>query len=644
MHPTPSAFLAMAVLVFVPGMLVLSAFRSELGLLKRLTLAPALSLAVVFILGEATQLAGVPFGPVAFLATLAGLGVLAYHGRRQTPHASEMPAPGEASPQLRRAHVLLAAAILLCSVTWAHAIGDGSARTPPKRDSANHGVIAARIARFETMDPARVLAYQTPGGGRPADFYPMAFHGEVALANRVAGVPIADGLVAGTVLFLVVVLPLGIFGLARKLLPAQPLFAGIAAFLLAGIGFFPFIPWTWGGLALIVGTCITPAVALSILKYIDGKTRWMSLAIAAMASVAVFGTHTSELALTAMLVASIVLETVVDQRSVHNLKLYVGRATLVCAAFLLLVLPSIPQFLSDAGQKATVDHVNLRAVPSAFVRLISFLSFPHGLDVVFWLAVAGLAVCLYRRSLLSLALVALANLLLFLFASTTAGPLRNFTMPWYHQPDRLALNFVLILPFFGAFAVLGVMPLLKQLLRNNTAVQRIAVPVAWAVVAGVALTWPLSNGRIGKLAVQEYVLIEPSAERAFEFLRRNTASGDRVLNDRNNDGALWAYTYEGVELVFDFEPKVQDQHWKERKWLLEHVGDFGRDPRVQELLRKYNVRYVYFNERQWIGDGWPPRELDLAALRSNPSICEPFHRGTAHVFEFLQNGTCQKAA
>src|SRR5437867_8139486 len=83
------AALGLAVVLLLPGVLVLTTLRVRLTVAECLALVPACSLGIVFVLAEVLTLVGVPFGPPAFAALTLGLAAVAavrvrldWHGAR----------------------------------------------------------------------------------------------------------------------------------------------------------------------------------------------------------------------------------------------------------------------------------------------------------------------------------------------------------------------------------------------------------------------------------------------------------------------------------------------------------------------------------------------------------------------------------
>jgi hypothetical protein len=64
-------------------------------------------------------------------------------------------------------------------------------------------------------------------------------------------------------------------------------------------------------------------------------------------------------------------------------------------------------------------------------------------------------------------------------------------------------------------------------------------------------------------------------------------------------------------------------------FLLTHLRRLGRSGRVQQLARRYRVRWVYFDERSITVFR---HTLDLAGLLANPRLRPVFRDGPVHVF------------
>ncbi|MDQ1493110.1 MAG: D-galactosaminyltransferase [Actinomycetota bacterium] len=628
MTPSPAALLALAVLGFVPGALLYRAIRPAGSRLECVALAPVLSLAFVFLFGEFSTLTGVPFAPAPYLVALGLLAVVA--GWRR----SRLRRPLDPSAIPRTAALLLAGGIALSAMSWVLGI-HGLGTTPPYTDSVNHGLMAAQVADRESLDPGRVLgsdASDSAAETHETAYYPLAIHGNVALANGLFGIGFADGLLAVTFLFAVVVLPTGLFLATRALIPGSNTTAGFAALLGATTGFFPLLPMSFGGLPLVVGLAMVPAVAVTLAAYFSGRDTIGAAAIGVLGAVGILGTHTSELPLLAIFVACMALESLLRGRqSVTDL---LRRATVAGALFLLLVAPSLQSVVGGTTERSGINEGRPASVVEALADLRGIVGQGGG-DLLLVAATVGIAISIRRRRHAAMLGALGCNLALFLIASCVQGPLRALTVPWYQHPGRIALNLALVIPFFAAVALVDLAPAVARRLERarpvDDLIPALAVGLAMAV-AGFAV------GTSGlRTLFHDRVVVGQDAKAAFTFLKAHVPRGERVLNDANTDGSMWMYAFDGVVPLVGLRPARHTQSWTERVWLLEHVTALGQDPRVEEYLRKYNVRFVYFDDRTFSQN---PHHVDGQALRNTAGLCERFRRGTVHVYEIVGQAGC----
>lgn len=628
MDPSPSALLAVGILGFVPGFLLYRAFRPTGFVSEGFAIAPALSFGFVFVLGEIVALVGVPFAALPFVVAVAATGGVA--GLRWWRRAGGAPRP-DPPVWSRPAAALLAGGMLLVAGSWVLGIR-GLGSTPPYTDSSNHGLMAAQVATHESLDPGTVLGSDPGAVATPGEtaYYPLALHGEVALAHRVFGIGFADGLLAATLLFSVFVLPLGLFLAVRRLVPDNPLLAGVAGLLGATIGFFPVLPLSFGGLPLVIGLAMVPAVAVAAGRYLTGAGSLPDAAIVAFGAVGILATHTSEIPLLALFVGPVLAEAVLRRRV--RMVTLVRRVAILTAACALLTAPTLPLIAGGTAERSGIDEGRTASLGSALGALRAVVG-EGGADVVAILALVGLGLCLWRRQHLPVVATTAIILVLYAVASGVHGPLRAITVPWYQHPGRIAMNLVLLIPFFAALALVELGPALWSWGR-----ERADGPVP-AVVVAVALAVAGSSTGAANMRTlfHERVVVDADAKAAFAYLKTVVQPGERVLNDANTDGSMWMYPFSGVVPLLGLRPARSTPSWHERVWLIENLPAIDRDPKVREILRKYNVRHVYFDDRTFPRN---PHHVDSAALRNAASFCPRFSRGTVRVYEIVEHSDC----
>ena len=166
---------------------------------------------------------------------------------------------------------LLGVAIVLGLAVWLVGLG-GLPLEPPNSDAQQHGYLVERIVDTSSVDPATTLVSSPVDGRRTVDFYPLAFHAQVALAGQLTGAPVGVLLVWWTVLGAAVLLPCAMFLLVRVLVPDRPGAAGFAAVLTPLAGAFPAQPFQFGGLTTIVGLALGLAATAVTLGAVAART------------------------------------------------------------------------------------------------------------------------------------------------------------------------------------------------------------------------------------------------------------------------------------------------------------------------------------------------------------------------------------
>jgi hypothetical protein len=66
-----------------------------------------------------------------------------------------------------------------------------------------------------------------------------------------------------------------------------------------------------------------------------------------------------------------------------------------------------------------------------------------------------------------------------------------------------------------------------------------------------------------------------------------------------------------------------------RLYLVAHLQSLGRDPRVDNLARRYHTRWIWYDRRVL---PISHRIMNLAALRRNPNLSTVFHEGGTWIF------------
>jgi hypothetical protein len=669
------ASLAWAVFVLAPGTALALLIRPMLRYrpVLMVAVAPALGFVPAIVGAEVLGWAGLgPWPGVAILdlvlVVAAGARVAVAGGRRPrsgrqiSPDTPET-APG-AEPQvevpgrrtdLRIAYGLLALGIAVGGVLW---IGGIRPSTPPNADSQNHGYFVARIVQHNTIDPAVVLTESPVNPTSMARFYPLAIHVTVAEAHHLTDVPIADLLTAWTALTAVLCLPCGLFVLVRRLVPDEPVVAGLAALLGATVALFPYQPMVWGGLALVIGLSLVPGVLTLCLEAVDTEGRTIAdIVVAALAVAGVTLAHTSQIALVGLVLAAFFVPDLIAARRQGALTARLRRWLLLGGGAGLLLVPWALAVATGSTERA--DHLSNdhRVLPSAVADLVTFdLGNGVAQPVMGALLVIGVVLVLRRPSYSGLRpLVAAVGVLAVLFvASLVPGApwdqLRLATFPWYQSAWRIMYNLAVLAPVFAA----AVVELSRGALRD-----RLSLPpaAATAVVAAVVLvlTVPAAHRTLHfafdtetLLGPEEVALIEDFAQQvdAEVDLGVPTAAssdggaevpplgtGSTVLNQRH-DGTTWMYAVAGLPAFSGLRGYETAPDHADRRYVVEHLADVDHDPREQELLRRFDARYVMVND-----DTYLDFEADITSAELREAGFPVLdHRGSLWIFQIPRGG------
>ena len=647
-----------------PGLLVALILGLRVRTLLTWAAIPAFSLATVFMLGEATMLLRVPFGLPAFAVLLVVLGGILAVVRSRRSAVSRMPtrtqgdeparAP-EARLQERVDYALLALGVAVGSLTWFWGLRNVPL-IPPGGDATRHGWFVARILSGHTIDPTKVVTTDARGLHAAVNYYPLALHASAALSTRLVGSDVGRVLIAYIVVFSAVLLPVGMFVLARTLAPTRLLVAGFTALVVPLLTLFPYFPVWTGDVPQMVAMALVPATVVLLLRVTLARDLRVQLSRACLVALApsafaifcIVSLHASELPLIVLLSLLLVLEQAWRQDDAWILLPALIRGVAVGAFAIVLFTPTLISFTHGVSERADVRNfvvenpLNWEPALGAILQL-HFGGGTARQGFLSLLALAGAALWLMRRRP---AWVAgwVGIVLLSLFASASTNRLADkLTFPWYHLEWRILPNVAFFVPFFAGVTLAYGAVLITRVSRRSKAI----LPASLAMIAFLAQFVGVHSFRVdsayirrsfdpdrqlvsvGGQLVANQALVARTSLAAFQWLHDHAAPGDTVASEPSLDGSLWMYAQQRVApligpYLHDTPPELAD-----RFYLTRHLQSLGRDTRVDDLARHYHTRWVYFDtHRLLLGRG----TMSLAALQQNPSLTEVFHEGGTWVF------------
>lgn len=667
-----AAYVSVLVVLTIPGVLVAYLLRMPFQTLLTWPAVPIFSLASVFVLGELTTLAGVPFGAPAFVLLILALSGAAFLAKRRRPSPPREMLNGASRSSARRgrdetlAYGLLVVGGLISAFIWWRGLRDVPL-VLPGGDGARHAFLVGRILHEQSTDVSKVLVLDADGVHQVVNYFPLGGHASAAIAASLMRAEVGQVLVALTVVFAAFVLPAGMFVLARFLAPQWPLVAGFTALAVPGLTLFPYATIADGKAFALVGMAMVPvsvvlvtrAVLISRLPRRSPAQIVLVHAPAALALVAVMSTHSSELALVAFLVLLVVLERAWLERHLRLLLHALIRSLTVGLLALVLFAPALGTLLAGASERRSTRALSvppgtdwtdllgpvvllrtylppggfaaaLPAVPSVRQFLLAALAFV-GAGIWLW----------YRRAAWVVGWMTV--IVLTLFASTTDNPLiRVFTFPWYSGSTRINWNQAFFVPLFAALPLAFAVPVIARVLRRPSAIVGgtlvvVALFTAFVGFPGYRTSWSFLHSAfaVKPTTYGNQARVDASSEAAFEWLDAHGERNDTVINEPQIDGSLWMYAQRGVKPLMAWDPPISfasestAMDWRNRRYLIQHVHELGNDPSVEPLVRRYRARWIYVDDRTFPTGR---HELKVDELRSNPHISEVFRRSTVHVF------------
>jgi hypothetical protein len=615
-------------LVFVgvlPGLLIEQILFPGRPALDRLALAPTISCAAVFLFFRLAGAVGVSVSPAAFVSFLVLIAAKAGVATRRRPAPKSPPSPP--TSERRVAVGMLIVAVGVGGAIWLNGIPN-QLSVPPNHDSMNHAFMAARIADTGSLDPDSVLVTDVRSREAVTAFYPLGLHVVAALVHGITGSNFSDILWWIVVLSGAVCLPAGMFALARRFFPQEPLAAGAAAMLSVLIPLFPYKPIAWGGIALILGMALTPGVVVALEASVTARWSFGPAALGVIALLGILVVHTSEIPLAVLLVGTLVLHQAPRPGWWRFVLRHALRLAAVGTAFAAAALPVAGHAMED---RTLPDNPTLPLGLALSEILRLRVSVDVGQARVALLAAAGLAILLWRRRPWLVAAFGVLVTIYFIAASSTNQPLRTLASPWYKQSERVAYVVAMVAAIPAGLAVASAARAVGRWSRGPRmgAIAMTSVVVLASVGAALSIPGPTSDMLVR--TINAYSAVGDEQLAAFRFVEQQGSSLG-VLGDEMGDGSIWMYPLASVSPAFGMKPPSDSnlfKTWQEKVFLAEHLGNTTDQQKVGALLAKYCIGFVYYTDRHLYG---ATDVLDLQGLETSSRLTEAFRSGNTRIF------------
>jgi hypothetical protein len=617
--------------LWLPGLLLASALRPAAGVVRNLAVAPAASYGLLMAIGLAIDAIGVDVRWWSVLLPALAVGVALVIARRRF-----LVEPREESPALRLSPLELAVLTLVvvgALAVWVHASHWGVA-VPPNDDGAHHGLFTARILRLGTLDPGRVGVGDVLSNQPALGYYPFGMHLVAAMVAQVSGLTVGAAVDAVAITGAAVVLPLGVFVLTRRVFPLPPYAATVAAVFAVAFPAFPYYVAYWGGLTMIAGVAMVPAVADAALGVArDGRFVPVGV-LFGLAFVGLFEVHNTEIVTAVVIVAAFVLLPV-GRDTVRRLRAAAPAWAVGAGCFLLVALPQAPTLAANATSR--VVAAPLPAVPpheawsDAFTTFIGFGTPARGLLAA--LVIIGLVAAAQLRAAGWL-LGGLVFVLLTFASARRYSWADTLTSAWYTRWDRVVIDELFFIATFAALGFVSVVQVVRMLTRRWSAstvgfCTIVAVAVAAVISVSLVPLWRADRSNLS-LAFSYASNVDAGHRAAFRYLEAHVQPGDRVLNDITQDSG-WMYADNGVTPLFAMAVRAfPAKDWGQRIYLLRNASHLGINPTVTQVADQWHVQWAFVSSRLF-----PSRKtmLTVGGLSSSPAWRMAFHSGTAWVFQ-----------
>ena len=517
------------------------------------------------------------------------------------------------------------------ALQWIHETGDGS-----------------------SLHMGELMNYDTHG----FNYYPNTWHDLGALLYPLTGANTVELYNIYSPASLAFTLPISIGSLAywlgrKRFDPDRSaVFAALAAAVTAVFPSLPYVELAFTAVPNAVGVSLAPVTAVLVISAVGDRRRVLAAVLAIAGTAA---THPSGLVVMAVIVGSWWLLQAV-WTPVRGRGGDVATLAAIGAGALVLISPVIIGTLkiSENNELSGFDFRDENAsVAQAFVRAAfngtDLLGHQYPLLYLLIPAAIGLGWLVWSRNWAVVAawlafIVTTANAVYDLggLPSKLFGALGGY---FYNSPHRLTF----VVSMFTAVAagiglgvlVLGVARLLARKpvwQRNRLALPALTV-VGLLIVAGAGAIRYADNG---KIAVQyrsgAYVGVEDVE--AYRWLAQQPEARSTVILNNLDQGSGWMYPVADLTPLFpfyranDFSQRQSDLYW--------NVARIGADPRIDQIVRDLNIRYVIDAPPSywWFQNGAPNlaegRFGDpFLPLRENgaPGLREVYRQGNVTIYE-----------
>ena len=482
----------------------------------------------------------------------------------------------------------------------------------PNHDVYIHTNWVGNMARLHSL--SSVAAYTNPisGSGSAAPFYPFSLHAFCAFIVQTGASTPTLTVVAVTRILVCILLPLGLFSLAKSAGLSKSYGAIGAAAASIPLYNFPYQTLGWGGVAMVAGVILLIHAAALVIASSAWKNS-LRLLIIPLSFIALATVHTSEAF--ALPIFCLILGFPTLRKSKHA-RLYLS---IFCSlAMFTAVYPFIDSqwvhsLVSNIG---TIDPHGTGTFYQAvglIVMLTPGLEF-HSVWVPILIAAGVFSATIKSGNSRFLGMyltIGAGALVTSQFAYNPWSWMSRMFDPWYRQFDRITYLLVPVVALLGglAFDVLGKFIRVRQFSRKFMAP---SVAVA-AVVAMTSLMIFSSIGRtsqIAQLLVDTYSMQTRRTLDAPLEVPELRARETNVLASFDSGIGYWTADYNVKTYA---APQLGDAQISQREELLDTIVNFATSEKARKQVESLGITHLATNDRAMSG---PPRPNSIDVTRA----------------------------
>jgi hypothetical protein len=477
-------------------------------------------------------------------------------------------------------------------------------------DASFHGLLTQRIYDTQSVLPSITNdgLYTPPMDGK---FYPFGLHLHAALLMGVTGLPAYKTvfyLTLSIVSLFPIVMTFFMKSLTQRFIQDQKTLAYITIPL--SMVYLCYSLFKWGGFPLFVGLVFLPVALAVLIQLLQCGSKFYQWAL--LLSLTLSGCYYVHISEVFTFILFAILITLFYLRNNKDSKIICKKYLAVTGFIIILILPTLPFLINlfrSTSKYMSSNHILLSLSDS--ILAAGWLYFDNNRFYVGMILLIYGILHIQRHKQMQIAF-SLSLLVAFVYLIVSVYPesiIQYISFPYYNQFERVLYLLVYFVIFFSS---LGVYYLLTKHGLKNKAVKYVLL-----IAISINLYFSVTTIKNNLESYQEQSLLTIEEWNTLQWMGENIPKSSPILNNQN-DGSYWIPSITGhPTLLNQSQQKAQD--FKDRIYLLKHIGEYPDNQRVKQLLGHYNTHYIFYSKREIEGI---EQFLDIQAIERNSFIIE----------------------